>query len=128
MTYSESSVKKRKKINLKLIRKLSKSISNNEHRAIILLFLETRISPKKLVKLRFEDFEFTTCTIKINEKRGLELCKLLIDKIDDPELTEELIEYFDNRQVSLEYGKLTLIKKIYKEINDKIYIREQNGK
>jgi len=80
MTYSESSVKKRKKINLKLIRKLSKSISNNEHRAIILLFLETRISPKKLVKLRFEDFEFTTCTIKINEKRtkiSLELSLLL---------------------------------------------------
>ncbi|NMX20970.1 hypothetical protein C5S30_00725 [ANME-1 cluster archaeon GoMg4] len=59
--------------------------------------------------------------IKIRENLGLELCKKLIDKIRDNKFTEQLIEYLDDKKISLEYGKLILIKEIYKELENNIY-------
>ena len=62
--------------------------------------------------------------IEIDEKRGLELCKRVIDKIDDNELTEKLVEYLGSRDISLEYGKFILINKIYKELENEIYVEK----
>lgn len=59
--------------------------------------------------------------INIRERQGLELCKKIIDEVNESELTEKLIEYLDNNGISLEYGKLILINKIYKELENNIY-------
>ena len=59
--------------------------------------------------------------IKLREIQGLGLSKRLIEKINDDGLTKNLIEYLDDRGISLNHGKLILINKIYKELENNIY-------
>ena len=62
--------------------------------------------------------------IKIRENQGFIdfiIAEKLIDKVNDEELTWEIIKYMDNENVSFDYGKLKLIKGIYKDLEDKVY-------
>ncbi len=59
--------------------------------------------------------------IGIDENRGFKICKEVIDKINDYEFTENLVEDLEKRNISLDYGKFVLINKIYKDLESEIY-------
>ncbi len=66
---------------------------------------------------------FSHYFISIRKKQGLEFTEKLVNKINDDKLTETLIIFLDKKNISLDFAKLQLTKKIYKELENNIYGR-----
>jgi hypothetical protein len=60
--------------------------------------------------------------VKIRNIRGRSISKGLINKLKDDDLTIQLIKDFDKDEIS-DYGKMVLLKKIYKDLEDNFYGR-----
>jgi len=60
--------------------------------------------------------------VKMKKDLGLSLGKDLMNKLNDDDFTMGIIENLDKERVSFDYGKSILIKKIYKDLEDKIYV------
>jgi hypothetical protein len=59
--------------------------------------------------------------IKIKNIRGRSISKELINKQNDDELTIRLIRDFDKDNIEFDYGKVVLLKNIYKDLEDNFY-------
>lgn len=58
---------------------------------------------------------------KIKKNRGVSISKEIINGIDDEELTIKLIRDFGKENVSLDCGKVVLLKTIYRDLEDNFY-------
>jgi RecQ family ATP-dependent DNA helicase len=65
--------------------------------------------------------------VKVKPERGFYIIKEVLAKIDDEDLTIMLINSFKKENLNLDYGKIILLKKIYKTLEDDIYGGEQYG-
>ncbi len=59
--------------------------------------------------------------IKIKNIRGRSISKELINKQNDDELTIRLIRDFDKDNIEFDYGKVVLLKNIYKDLEGNFY-------
>jgi ATP-dependent DNA helicase RecQ len=58
---------------------------------------------------------------KIKNHQGISISKEMINKINDKKLTIMLIKDFEKEKISLDYGKVVLLKNIYKELENNFY-------
>jgi integrase len=132
---SDSYAKKSIPLDIFLIRKLSKKISNLRDKIIFQLILETAISADEITTLKPKDFEFTTCSLVIGKGKGrkerkvkipLEL-SLLINSFILKEKPEEERPLFSSRQNECVTKRRIqqLVKNISKEIlNEEMNFRQ----
>ncbi len=88
------------------------------NQSLILSFNKYRLDKKKVYPL----LSWLLVEIyKIKDNRGISISKEIINKINDEELTIKLIQDFDEEKISLDYGKIVLLKKVYKNLEDNFY-------
>ncbi len=59
--------------------------------------------------------------MEIRKDQGFEIAKMIIEEIKDDKLIEILIFDLDKKGISMDFAKLNLLKKVYKELETNIY-------
>lgn len=59
--------------------------------------------------------------VKIKNHQGISISKEMINKISDEKLTIMLVRDFEKEKISLDYGKVVLLKNIYKDLENNFY-------
>ncbi len=62
--------------------------------------------------------------VKLKNNQGISISKEMINKINDDKLTIMLIREFEKEKIALDYGKIILLKNIYKDLENNFYGEE----